>query len=75
VLQVVSPEPASLEIVVVPFRVALLNSFIVAVAVTPFMLVVIRFVLVEKDIDEPVMILLVDVMPFMLVVRVLPVVV
>jgi hypothetical protein len=72
VLQVVSPEPASLEIVVVPFRVALLNSFIVLVASRPFMLVVIRLVLVEKDIDEPVMMLLVAMRPLILVVKVLP---
>jgi hypothetical protein len=47
VLQVVSPEPASLDMLVVPFKVTLLNSFTVLVAITPFTLVLIKLVEVE----------------------------
>jgi hypothetical protein len=41
VLQVVSPAPANLLIVVVPFKVGLLNSLIVEVAISPLIVVVI----------------------------------
>jgi hypothetical protein len=47
VLQVVKPAPDNLEIVVVPLRVAPLNSLIVLVAISPLILVVIKLVDVE----------------------------
>jgi hypothetical protein len=72
VLQVVSPAPTNLLIVVVPFKVGLLNSAMEEVAMRPLIVLVIRLVVVEKDILEPVMIVVVAITPFTLEVSIFP---